>query len=167
MRKTIARILFVLNGLLATGCYKNHLYVQQELLSKAFLASSHVNTPDPRQAMPPHGKRLLVSWSFPSALFFEECPSLLVTVRFWDQSERQIAYPLDGRSGSAPFAFPDVQEEILTYRVDVLNADGVCLESWKHHFWTEQISVESRASAARMSSAVSSQPKQASVMEMP
>ena len=133
-------VLVFLNAFVVSGCYKNHLYVQQEHLSREWLASSHVGTPDPRQSDPPVGEKLIVAWDFPLSLF-EEQLRLDVVVRFWDQSERVVSYVLPRKRGVESFGF-DESENILTYRVQVLNGQGVCLEEWKHHFWTELIRIE-------------------------
>ena len=64
----------------AAGCYKNHLYVQQQKIDQSFLASSHVGTPDPRQKSPPLGQKLLIAWSFPWSLFSQDLTAI-TTVR--------------------------------------------------------------------------------------
>lgn len=122
-----------------TGCYKDYLYVQQEWVDANFLASTKVETPDPRQKDPPRGPRLVVAWDFPKSLF--QAPMTLVTtVRFWDQKEEVIQYPMDRRRDITSFFFEN--RRILTYRVDVLNAQGATVSTWEHHFWTKKIVVE-------------------------
>ncbi|MES2273026.1 MAG: hypothetical protein V4487_02405 [Chlamydiota bacterium] len=154
---------------LLTGCYKNHLYVQQEWIDRKFLASSHVNTPDPRQEHPRLGQRLLVSWDFPRSLFQEQL-SLQITVRLWDNTQELICHPIERKRDVAAFFFSNPGEEmdsrILTYRVQVVSKDGNVLETWNHHFWTEWIDIDRSAAIERRIS-VSDQPKQGSVMETP
>ncbi len=155
--KRVAAWIFFLT--VFTSCYKDHLYVQQEWVDRDFLASSKVGTPDPRQECPPVGQRLLVSWRFPSNLFYQEL-RLIATVRFWDNSEEVICYPVEKMWGSTAFNFFE-KRKILTYRIQVLDRNDEVMEVWEHHFWTELIDMDRR----RVS--VSSQPKQGSVMEMP
>ncbi len=124
---------------LLSGCYRHHLYVQQEIVNRSFLASSHVNTPDPRQSDPPDGQRLLVAWDFPRSLFQKEL-SLAITVRFWDDTQQEITEPLSRKRGYQAYSFP--KKKILTYRVQVVTKEDEIIETWKHHFWTEQIDVE-------------------------
>lgn len=144
MRHNILFFIAACNVLL-TGCYKNHLYVQQEWVDRSFLASSHLNTPDPRQKEPPFfeggGQRLLIGWDFPKSLF-EQQLTLEVTVRFWDQSEQLFLLPLTYKRGAEalPF-FKKGGPKILTYRVRVLNKEKEVLETWEHQFWTEKIEV--------------------------
>lgn len=151
--------------LLFTGCYRHHLYVQQEWVDKNFLASSHVNTPDPRQDDPPEGQRLLIAWDFPRSVFQKEL-TLAISVRFWGDTQKEITYPLAKKRGYRAYFFPN--EKILTYRVRVLTRDQEVIESWNHHFWTQLIEVGESSEAAESSiSSVSSHPTQESVIDMP
>ena len=125
-----------------TGCYKNHLYVQQEWLDANFLASSRIKTPDPRQENPPCGQRLLIAWCFPQDLFDQEL-TLYVTVRLWNQTEQQIDLPVKSKHSHTALDFPAATQEnrILTYRIVVLTKEGETLETWNHPLWTELIQI--------------------------
>ena len=122
---------------LFASCYKDHLYVQQESVDREFLASTKVGTPDPRQERPPLGQRLLVAWRFPSNLFYQQL-RMVLTVRFWDNTEETICYPIERAWSSTAFNFFD-QKKILTYRIQVLDHQDDLVEVWEHHFWTELI----------------------------
>lgn len=104
-----------------------------------FLASSKVQTPDPRKENPPKGQRLIVAWDLPKSLFTPPM-TLATTVRFWDQEEEVIAYPMERRRDATAFFFEN--KRILTYRVQVINANGSLVKEWEHHFWTKRIVVE-------------------------
>lgn len=145
-----------------TGCYRHHLYVQQEWVDRNFLASSHVGTPDPRQAKPPEGQRLLIAWDFPRSIFQKEL-TLEVSVRFWDDTQRNFHCQLQKKRSYTAYFFEN--EKILTYRVRVIAKDGEVIDTWKHHFWTELIEVGQPA--VNNNSSVSSQPIQGSVIDMP
>ena len=138
MKKRVAAWAFFLTTF--TGCYKDHLYVQQEWVDREFLASTKVGTPDPRQECPPLGQRLLVSWHFPSNLFYQQL-RLILTVRFMDNSEEVICYPIERAWSSAAFNFFE-QRKILTYRVLVVDQQDEIVEVWEHHFWTELITLD-------------------------
>jgi len=140
------------------GCYKNHLYVQQEWVDRNFLASTRVGTPDPRQESPPEGQRLLVSWRFPKYLL-DNGLKLVLTVRFWDHTEEKVEQPMNSTRGYAAFNF--FKQKILTYRIQVVDHRGNIIETWEHHFWTELIDIDRRRAS------VSSQPRQGSVIETP
>ncbi len=134
--------------ILLTGCYKGHLYVQQEWVDGAWLASSHVLTPDPRQEDPPAGQRLLMAWDFPKSLFREGL-HLEVTVRLWDNTQTVQIVPIERKRSFATLFFPhndpETDQRILTYRVEVINQEGKVLETWKHQFWTELIEIGPQA----------------------
>jgi len=144
------------------GCYKDHLYVQQEWVNDKWLASSKVGTPDPRKGRVQDAERLLIAWDFPKSLF-DEGLTLLVTVRLWNNTEQFLKIPVERKRYYDALTFPckDRDLRILTYRIQVENNTGQIIETWKHHFWTELIVMD------RMRSSVSSQPKQGSVMETP
>lgn len=120
------------------------------MLDVEFLASERVGTPDPRKENPPKGKRLLVSWDFPKSLF-DRGLTLVVTVRLWDQTEEVIAQPVERRRGYTVFVFSSKSPEmsggkvdpksLLTYKIDVYDKEGCLVETWKHHFWTEKVSI--------------------------
>ncbi len=155
---------------MVAGCYKNHLYVQQEWVDAEFLASSKVHTPDPRQAHPPHGQRLLVAWDFPKSVF-EKHLTLIATVRMWDNSQEVLVHPIERKRDAKAFFFSDESTgKILTYRIQVFSEAGELVEVWNHQFWTELIDIdrkESFSSAERMRDSVSSQPRHESVIETP
>ena len=115
--------------------------MQQEWIDRDSLASSHIGTPDPRQADPPEGQRLLIAWDFPRSSYQKNL-TLSATVRFWDDEQEMLFYPIDRKRGYTAFFFP--KEKILTYRVDVRTKEGELIESWKHHFWTELINIGSK-----------------------
>ena len=157
MKRRITALAFLLT--VFAGCYKNHLYVQQEWVDRNFLASSRVGTPDPRQECPPIGQRLLIAWRFPPYMF-DEGLTLVLTVRFWDNTEEVQYLPILHSRSYAAFPFYD-GKKILTYRLQVINRNEEVVETWEHHFWTTLIDVD------RNSASVSSQPKQGSVIETP
>jgi hypothetical protein len=162
MMRSIYWFCFALCLFFSAGCYRHHLYVQQEWVDRDFLASSHLGTPDPRQCDPPEGQRLLIAWQFPRS-YYSRGLSIIATVRFWDDTQVVREIPVIRKRSYKALFFRD--QKILTYRVDVVTQDGEILETWKHQFWTELIEVGN--AAARKSSAVSSHPRQVSVIERP
>ncbi len=100
-----------------------------------------------------------MSWRFPNYLLDAQL-KLLLTVRFWDNTEQVIDHPVNRAKGYAAFNFFNGQK-ILTYRIQVVNGEGEIVETWEHHFWTELIDID------RKRVSVSSQPKQGSVIDTP
>lgn len=140
------KIILFFSLLLFSGCFKGHLFVQQQKVGADYLASSNVGTPDYRQKKPPIGERLIVAWDFPSSLYQDKSLWFSITVRFYDNSEKNIKYHLKRRRGSKSFLFSNrtlnPEKQILTYRIEVKDKEGKVVEIWKHHFWTEMIHVE-------------------------
>lgn len=131
--------IFLLISVFSSSCYRHHLYVQEEWVDQNFLASTHVNSPDPRLNDPPEGQRLLIGWDFPRSIFTKDC-FFVVNVRFWDQTQEVLSKPILRKRGSCAFFFS--KKKILTYRVDVISQENEILETWKHHFWTEPIEIQ-------------------------
>jgi hypothetical protein len=102
-------------------------------VDRSFLASSRVDTPDPRQNNPPKGERLLIAWNLPHDT------TLDVNVRFWNEQEKRVQVPLENKRGSTALWFP--HQEILTYRVDAVSWNGEIISTWEHQFWTRWIEI--------------------------
>lgn len=109
---------------LCSGCYRDYLYVQQEKVNRMFLASSHVGTPDPRQDDPPQGYRLLIAWDVPKSFADREIV-ILAEVRLMSGKLETQTIPLLRKRGYQALYFAD--EEIMTYRVRAIAADGEIL----------------------------------------
>jgi hypothetical protein len=130
--------------------------VQRQSVDCSYLASSKVDTPDPRRENPPIGENLLLSWSFPKSLF-DESLKLKLDIRLWSNKEEVIYLPIDRKRDYASIFFPN-SDPILTYRIQAIAANGGIVETWEHQFWTPLIQTKS---------SVSSHPKHGSVMETP
>ena len=142
MRKCLALlgILF-----LFSSCYKTHLFVQQEWINDSYLASKHVKTPDPRQKNPPFGQKLLIKWDYPLSLYKRDL-SLVLTVRFWDNTQKNYVYKLKRKRGYTSYYFPvkskNKDKEILTYNISVVDKEKQVVERWYHQLWTELIALD-------------------------
>jgi len=124
------------------SCSQNYLYVQKHYINKDYLASSHVHTPDPRQEDPPVGESLIISWDFPYSLFKKNL-SLDITVRFWDNEESILSYPVLYKRGVKDCFFPNKKDElardVLTYKIVVTDEEGQEVSVWKHQLWADLI----------------------------
>lgn len=147
--------------------------MQQEWVDANFLASSKVNTPDPRQEHPPLGQRLIIAWDFPKSVFEKEL-TMVATVRLWDNTQQVFRQPMIRKRDITALFFANKQagidRRILTYKVQIFAANGKEVEKWDHQLWTELIEVGSDdniSSAQRIRDSVSSHPMQASVIETP
>lgn len=122
----------------------NYLYVQQEIVDENTLASSYVKTPDPYKEKGIFGHKILVFWDFPLSQFRKKL-HLELTVRFWNNKQRIIKYPMERKRSYASFFFENKKRErkkkILTYKIEVVSEEGEIIQTWKHQFWTKLIDV--------------------------
>jgi hypothetical protein len=120
------------------------LYVQHDRIDVSYLASTYVDSPDYRQKNPPNGQRISIAWDFPLSLYRENL-TLVLTVRFWDNRQDVFVYKIPRKRGYTYYKFyddsNDKEKRILTYKVDIINEDGVLVDQWKHHFWKELIEI--------------------------
>lgn len=204
----------VLSGLLLlAGCGHSYLSVQQEWIDARYLASTHVKTPDPRQAHPPFGQRLLLYWWVPRAVL-DQSPELVLQVIYKNFTQKTVTFPLKHRTGHKIFSLLNEEYHekrgLLTWRAQIVTSDQKVFKEWKHQLWvnlieiqdkpaftpepetplfpkrfgdhedtdeeyygqilgpqSEEVAVEIRESADRMSSSVVDQSIQGSVMETP
>jgi hypothetical protein len=122
-----------------TGCSTNYFYAQRERVDRNFLASTHIQTPDPRQLDPPEGDSLLIRWDFPLSVF-EKDLTLIAKIRLWNTKEEVVIRPIERKRDSCSLFFP--RQQILTYLIQAVDAKGEVLSEWKHQFWTEWIDVD-------------------------
>lgn len=132
-------------ALFSSGCQKYYISISQDKIDKEYLASSYVGTPDPRQANPPRGDRLIVEWKVPSELL-EENPTLHLQIIYRNYTESCFVYPMPHRVDYIVYTL--VGEEykekkgILSYRAEILKEDGTVFREWKHQLWTRLIQIE-------------------------
>ena len=156
--------ILVLSFVLA-GCDKYYLSLRQIHVTPTYLASSHVGTPDPRQAKPPFGQKLLIDWTVPPEVLAEK-PEVVLYLVFKDHEEKQIRYPIEYRSGYRVYdllndAFVR-SKGLLTYRAEIVTESGKVYREWKHQLWVKLINLDEEE---RTSSSVEAQSKQGSVIE--
>lgn len=134
--------------MLLTACGRpSYLSVQQEWIDGRYLASTHVNTPDPRQANPPFGQRLLLRWWVPSEVL-EQSPQLVVQVIFKNFTQKTETFPIKSRTGQKIFSL--LNEEyyekrgLLTWRAQIVTNDQKVFKEWKHQLWVNLIEINDK-----------------------
>jgi hypothetical protein len=139
------RYQILLAALLLAGCRKYDISVVQQSVNSSYLASSHVGTPDPRQAHPPEGEKLSVEWRIPTRIL-DLHPQLLLHLIFWDYTEKTVAYPLNRSFGWVTYSLLGEEfkktQGILTYKIDIVTEGGDIYREWKHQLWVNLIKVE-------------------------
>jgi hypothetical protein len=142
--KMIKTIFWVLLLIYLPSCGKSYITVRQEWVDRRYLASSHVNTPDPRQNNPPLGQKLIVSWLIPNSVM-EEHPNLVLRVIFWNYTEKNIVFPIRHRAGYKVFSVLNEEYEktggLLTYSAQIVSQDNQVYKEWKHQLWVNLIDI--------------------------
>jgi hypothetical protein len=136
-------ILFFL--FLFSACGRSYLSLSQEKVDVRYLASTHARTPDPRQANPPMGQRIIMNWWLPSQIFAQK-PRLDLHLIFWNNTEKIISYPLRSRVGTKVYFLLGEEfittEGILTYKAAIVTENGEVFSEWKHQLWVNLIHFE-------------------------
>jgi hypothetical protein len=155
MRHLIFKVFCCLCGLIlsvfTSGCTLHRLDVQTQYLSHEYLASYHVDTPDPRRYNPIIGQRLLVQWSLCAEEMSGQELFLYLKVRFRNHQEQEVTVPIRTKRGT--YLYELVNEAycqsggILTYHAEIRN-DSCILASWKHPLWRNLIIFDFSETAA-------------------
>lgn len=128
------------------GCEKYYLSLRQVPVNAQYLASTHVGTPDPRQAHPPHGQKVVLQWAIPPELL-EKKPQITFRAIYRNHTEKTVVYPIDSRLGYEVYSLLDEEFDttggLLTYSADIETEDGTIYRSWKHQLWVNLITLGS------------------------
>ncbi len=142
MQKIFFILIFFFLGLTCFSCQKYYVSVSQEKIDRNYLASTHVNTPDPRQKNPPKGEQLVLEWKIPKKLL-QDIPALYLHVIYQDYTEEFFSYPMSHRMGYAVYLITGeeyrVKKGILTYDAQIKTKNGFVFRDWKHQLSTQLI----------------------------
>ena len=125
------------------SCTSQRLSIQKQYLTKDFLASAHIGTPDPTLDRPFFGQRLLVQWSL-SAEEFSDCKlNLYLKVRFRNRQEEELVIPIESKRGTYLYQINSERLSetggILTYFGEIRSSTE-SLATWIHPLWVPLIS---------------------------
>lgn len=162
---------WILGLLLLVSCEKYYVCVKQISIGPSYLASTHVATPDPRQAHPPEGQKLFIDWVIPEDIL-EKSPKMVVYLLYKDHTQKELSYPIKYQRGYEVYSLLNEEFKkthgLLTYRAEIVTEDGEIYKDWKHQLWVNLITLEDiSSSASSMSSSVSDQSMQGSVIDTP
>lgn len=131
--------------LILTGCDKYYLSLRQVPVNAQYLASTHVGTPDPRQAHSPKGQKIVLQWAVPPELL-QKKPQIIFHAIYKDHTEKTIVYPIDSRLGYEVYSLLDEEFEktggLLTYCADIMTEDKQVYRQWKHQLWVNLITLD-------------------------
>ena len=145
MKRILIYSFFCAAALCLSSCQKYYLSVCQQWVDARYLASTHVNTPDPRQANPPIGQMLSMDWRVPKELLSQK-PYIELDLIFWDYTETKKTFPIDKRMGWVSYQLLGEEYDktggILTYKASIKTSDGTVYREWKHQLWVKLIQIE-------------------------
>lgn len=127
-----------------SGCQKSYITVVQEKIHRKYLASSFVDSPDPLQHEPPHGRKLYVSWNIGSEYQIEDC-QIRISMIFRNRNTRTIELAPSRRRGTIVYSLlgQDYYETqgLLTYKVELVTKNEERLAVWRHQMWVNMITL--------------------------
>jgi hypothetical protein len=165
-------LLFFLS-ICATSCSKYYVSVSRKKVDARDLASTHVGTPDPRQAHPPCGQMLIIDWRLPQHIV-KAHPYIALDLIYWNNTEKSVFFPIRTPIGYATYSLLDERFDetggILTYRAQVVGDDGRVYKEWRHQLWVNLIQIndpveDKQESAQDTNASVEDQSMQPSVTE--
>ena len=126
------------------SCGKSYLSITQEPVDARSLASTYIGSPDPRQAHPPLGQMLVVSWAVAPSLIKKHL-QIVLKVNYWNYTDATFYYPLNKPVGYLTYSLLNEEFEkkvgLLSYAVQIIGEDGEVYEDWKHQLYTKLIHV--------------------------
>lgn len=128
---------------LLTGCLPQRITAHMEYMNLRWLASAHVDTPDPCLNNPPVGQRVLISWLIPHRQFHEGY-AIKLTLRFCNRAEQVQWLKLEKRWGTYIYKLLNQAyfecAGIRTYKVELFEGERLAA-CWKHQLWAELIEI--------------------------
>ena len=132
-----------LASLFLSGCAP-YLSVKKEVVNRHMLASTFVDTPDPRQTTLKTGERLVIHWHL-SPFDEGETYHLTVTVLHRNLQEEVHRFPIEKRWGIKTVALLGEKYQAsggwLTYRAEMTNHLGEPCGVWEHQLWKNLIHI--------------------------
>lgn len=137
--------LFVGVFILCTGCQKHYLTVSQQWVNSSYLASTSVDTPDPRQLDPPLGQLLMMEWYVPASILARD-PRVELDLIYWDYTKEKVCFPIRAPLDWASFRCWNEKYAktggILTCKAAIVTGDGEIFREWRHQLWVNLIEVQ-------------------------
>ena len=124
------------------GCTTSSLDVTSQYWSRRDLASTIIDTPDPRKNDSNFGQRLLISWSVSKKIFNEGVLELHIKIKLKNGELISEVIPLQKASGCYPFPiYGDnftKKGGLASYFVE-LQSNGHTIETYQNKLWVEPI----------------------------
>lgn len=125
-------------------CGSGPLRVRHVYLDPRHLASSHVETPDPRKC-DFYGQQLIINWHLDKRYKCVRGLHLLLSVRYGTHEIEEVRIPIHRLWGQHVYRIMGCEYRdrsgIVTYKVEIVG-DGEVMHTWHHQVWTELIEFE-------------------------
>lgn len=117
--------------------------MRTDFLTPDYLASAHIDTPDPCGPCF-YGEQIVVRYAFPKSCLRED-PLLQLTIRFKDRSLETLSIPLCKARGYYIYQIIDglyfEKGGILSYKAQILTSSGEEILEWRHHIWADIVNL--------------------------
>lgn len=144
MQKLRSYLPLILLSLL-TGCASERITAHLDYVNRAYLASAHVDTPDPLRNNPPLGQRILITWNL-AKKDFDATYSIKLTTRTCNREEKTICIKLAKNRGMYIYKLLNncyfESGGIRAYKIELYHGSRL-IDCWKHQLWAELITLNS------------------------
>lgn len=134
------RIALVLLTALTACQHRPTVYARSEYFDTKYLASSHIDTPDPCRACF-NGQQIILNWNVPSRAL---PATIVLQVRYGNHECAELTYQVDQPSGFQVYRLLNQEfwekEGIASYSLKIYSADQ-CIGTWNHHLWADIIEI--------------------------
>lgn len=126
---------------LFSGCHRAPLSCRSEYLYPEYLASFHVDTPDPC-ADCYYGQQVVVYWNLPR----DCCPDeLKLSLRYGTRALDTVCWPIQSPKGHKIYRIINdtywCNEGIIAYKAEMYRR-GEVVAQWCHHLWADVIELK-------------------------
>ena len=136
--------IFIFSCIALSSCKKSTLEVKSEYFSRSSLASSVVDTPDPRKTGDAFGQRLVISWNVTQKEFDSSPISLVVHIKLKNGEIVTTKIDLSKREGSTfyPIFGKDFTKKggLQSYLVE-LKSNKKTISICKHKLWVDKLNI--------------------------
>ena len=139
------KYIIVVICILLCSCSSPTLLVRSSYYSQRNLASTVVDTPDPRKDTPYFGQRISMQWHIPASIYNQNPCELHIVYRLYNGEEKTKTFPLEQSLGEYILVIDgdDYVKKggLLSYLVTILQDNKIIAES-HHKFWVNKIIVD-------------------------
>ena len=136
--------IFIFSCITLSSCQKSTLDVKSEYFSRNSLASSVVDTPDPRKSGDAFGQRLVISWNVTQQEFDSAPINLIVNIKLKNGEIVTTKIDLSKREGSTfyPIFGKDFTKKggLQSYFVE-LKSNNKTISVCKHKLWVDKLKI--------------------------